>query len=214
MEVVYYIIIAFLLTRIPLVGIYVRLIYTVIHEVWHILVAKITGGKGHKIAVFQDTSGVATTSSSSWISRILTAYAGYTGASLTAMFLFYFLHTGHHGTVLVILLTVLLLAVIFWLRNGFGFIWALSLIGLLFLLLEQQWQTLHIHISYLFASIILVESIISAAHIMVISLARPRRAGDATSLQQATFIPALIWGFIFFWQSVYIGYVTLSQFIL
>ncbi|WP_226037158.1 M50 family metallopeptidase [Aquibacillus saliphilus] len=58
------------------------------------VIAKITGGRGYRIALNKDTSGHALDGTSSWISGILIAYAGYTGSSLTALLLFFLLYQG------------------------------------------------------------------------------------------------------------------------
>ena len=211
MNIIYYLIIAFVMTRIPILRVYVRLINTMIHEVCHIIVATITGGKGHKITLHRDTSGLALTSSSSWFSRVFTAYAGYTGSSLVAFLLFYLLQEGYYTVVLLVLMSVLIIATLLWVRNGFGSLWAASFLLLIWLLIDKQFDQITIHLSYLLSAVLLVESVSSALQVMLISFKQPKDAGDATALQKFTFIPALIWGILFFIQSIYIGYKIVLQ---
>ena len=62
-------------------------------------------------------------------------------------------------------------------------------------------------------SIMFVESMTSAFGIMYLSFKIPTQAGDATSLAQLTyFIPAQVWGILFFGQSLYFGWVALKNF--
>lgn len=213
-NVILYLLLAFVLTKIPVMGKYLRMVNTIIHEICHIVIATVTGGKGHRIALNRDTSGLAITSSSSWFSRIFTAYAGYTGASLTALLLFYLLHRGQYMAVLSLFLVLSIVATVLWIRNGYGLLWSGSFIVLMWLLVDNNLYELSLHISYLLASVLLVESITSAAHIMMVSIIRPKDAGDATNLQQATFIPAAIWGILFFVQAVYIGYKVIQDFVI
>ncbi|WP_186577083.1 M50 family metallopeptidase [Aquibacillus kalidii] len=212
MNLIYYMIGAIILIKTPFIGTYIRLINTITHEIWHVVIASVTGGKGHRIALNRDTSGYAITSNASWISRVLTAYAGYTGASITALLLFYLLNEGRYSAVLTLYLVIAAIASVLWIRNVFGFLWTSSFVILIWLLLNHSMDILIIHISYMLAAIILVESILSASHILRISFFEPKNAGDATNLQKATLIPAVIWGTVFFVQSVYIGYQILLWF--
>ncbi|MDC3412130.1 M50 family metallopeptidase [Aquibacillus sp. 3ASR75-11] len=206
MSPVYYIILAFLLTKLPIVGTYFRLVNTIIHEVFHVFVSKITGGKAHNIALNTDTSGHAVTSTTSWLSRVLTAYAGYTGSSLTAFGFYYLLYNEKETTVAILILAVTVLATILWVRNLFGIIWSISFTTSLGYLVYKQMDVILVNISFFLSAVLLVESIRSAIHIMVISIKRPNEAGDAKLLQRCTLIPAVVWGVVFFVQSIYVGY--------
>lgn len=49
---------------------------------------------------------------------------------------------------------------------------------------------------------VLVQSIVSAFVILKLSVTDRRNAGDATNLAKFTFIPTLVWGTLFFVQSI------------
>nr|WP_240795451.1 M50 family metallopeptidase [Aquibacillus halophilus] len=209
----YYILIAYFITKMPVIGSYFRMINTAIHECSHVVIAKLTGGKAYRIVLNRDTSGHALVGSSSWLSGIVIAYSGYTGSSLTAFMLFFLLSKGYYFVVLSVLLSILVVATIFWLRSIVGILWSVSMISLLALLLNNQLDSIIIHFSYLLASVVLLESVASAAYLMFISIKQPNQAGDATSLQKYTMIPAFAWGILFFVQSIYIGYRVFSDFV-
>ncbi|WP_138419527.1 M50 family metallopeptidase [Aquibacillus sediminis] len=213
MEVSYYLLLAFLLTKLPVIGNYLKLLNTMVHELFHVLAATLTGGKGYQIKLFADTTGQAKIHSSSWISGVLVSYAGYTGSSLMALLLFYLLHEGYYTPIIVLFFILSITTVLFWIRNWFGFLWITSFIVILWLILKYQLVSVIQHLSYLLASIILVESIVSTLHIMLISFRHPQHAGDATSLQQTTKLPAVLWGSAFFVQSSYIGYTVLQNYV-
>ncbi|MDC3416015.1 M50 family metallopeptidase [Aquibacillus salsiterrae] len=213
-DLIIYIFLAFLLCRIPLVGVYVRLINTVVHEIFHVLVAKLTGGKGYRISLQPDTSGQALVSSSSWLSTIFTAYAGYTGSSIMAFVIFYLLSENYYVAVICLFFGLLLLSALLWIRNFFGVSWALSLAAILGFLLYYEQKDIFIPLAYMIASVILIESVYSALQVMIISFRSPSQAGDAASLQKLTLIPAFLWGMLFFIQALYIGYKTIVNFVI
>ena len=77
-KIIVYILIAILLTKLPIVGKYFALINTLIHEIGHQLASMVTFGKAHKIHLFANTEGLAFSSHRFWIGRVLTTLAGYT----------------------------------------------------------------------------------------------------------------------------------------
>jgi hypothetical protein len=209
-----YFFVALFATNIPLLGIYFSLPNVLIHEISHVITAKITGGKIHSISLFDDTSGVAITSSRFWIGRVLVSYAGYTGSSLSAIALFLLLSKGYYNFIIYFFIGISVVSTLLWVRNWFGFVWSVSFIAILGFMVWKHYETIMIHTSILLSSVVLVQSVTSALVIFKLSIKNRKDAGDATNLAQATFVPAVIWGLIFFVQSIAAGTYIFKQYIL
>ncbi|QED47894.1 M50 family metallopeptidase [Cytobacillus dafuensis] len=203
--------IAIILTNIPFIGNYVRLINTVIHESGHALMALI-GGKVHKISLFMNTEGVTYTSHNGWFSGFYTGIAGYVFSSMIAFLSFWLISRKKYKPLIVILLIFIGLNLVFWVRNFYGLFWLISFGALFILLLLKGSSTFVQNCLLLIASILLVESITSSFTILLLSFTQPFYAGDATGLAKATaFIPAQVWGIFFFVQAIaflYAGFKT------
>ncbi|WP_077624627.1 M50 family metallopeptidase [Sediminibacillus massiliensis] len=213
MEAIFYFLAALILINMPVIGPYMKMLNTVIHEVSHIIAAKVTGGKGHSITLNADNSGLAEVSSPSWFGRVLTGYAGYTGSSAAALLLFYWLHIGYQAAVILFVLCLTFLSAFLWIRNLVGLLWSITFVMILGFMVYKQMFSLLWHISFLVSSIILIESIISSAYVLKISAKHPGEAGDASSLSRLTKIPAVVWGMVFFSQAIYTGYFIINNFI-
>ena len=81
---------AIVLTNIPIIGNYVSVINTVIHESGHALMA-LFGGNVHKISLFHNTEGVTYTSHSGWFGGFFTGIAGYVFSSFIAFLSLWFI---------------------------------------------------------------------------------------------------------------------------
>lgn len=214
-----YLFIAFVLSNIPLInsfikgnarvskvihtiGMVVAIANTMIHESCHALMAIITGGRIKGVSLSSDTSGLAETTSNSRIARILVSYAGYTGSSLVAVGLFYLLYLGKYEWIIYFFILLSAINWLFWVRNLFGFLWLTAFIGMMVFFLYKHYEVLLVHISILLSCMVLVQSIVSAFVILKLSVTDRRNAGDATNLAKFTFIPTLVWGTLFFVQSI------------
>lgn len=214
-----YLLIAFVLSNVPLVnsfikgnarlskvihaiGMSVAIANTMIHETCHACMAIVTGGRIRGVSLSADSSGLAETTSSSRIARILVSYAGYTGSSLVAVGLFYLLHLGKYEWIIYFFVLLSTINWLFWVRNLFGFIWLTAFIGMMIFFLYKHFEVLLLHISILLTCMVLVQSIVSALVILKYSVTDRRNAGDATNLAKSTFVPAIFWGALFFVQSI------------
>lgn len=214
-----YLFIAFVLSNIPLInsfikgntrisnfihaiGMGVAIANTMIHESCHSLMAILTGGRIKEVSLSADTSGLAETTSNSRVARILVSYAGYTGSSLVAVGLFYLLYLGKYEWIIYFFILLSTINWLFWVRNLFGFLWLTAFIGMMALFIYKHFEVLLVHISILLSSMVLVQSIISAFVILKLSVTDRKNAGDATNLAKFTFIPTLVWGTLFFIQSL------------
>lgn len=184
-----------------------------IHEVCHALAAILTFGKVHSISLHSNNEGVAVTSSSNFISRIVVSYAGYTGASGSAVGLYYLLFIERYDWVIYGFIGVTLFSALFWVRNFYGFLWSMAFVGGMSYLVWEQYSQVLIHISIFLSSIVLVQSIWTALIILKLSIKQRKEAGDTTNLAKATLIPAAVWGALFAAQSIYAGYYVYTNFL-
>lgn len=206
-----FLVLAIILTNIPIIGNYVEIINTLIHESGHALIA-LFGGKVETISLFMNTEGVTFSQQSTWIGSFCTSLAGYVFSSFMA-FLSFWLISKRKETVLIdILLGFIVLNLIFWVRNPYGLFWLVSF-GLIFLyLLIKGSPKFRNNLLLLISSIILVASVKSAYEIMLITLFRPQAAGDAGNLSALTImIPVQIWGVFFFVQAIWFCFLGLKK---
>lgn len=185
-----------------------------IHEVCHALAAVLTFGKVHSISLHSNNEGVAVTSSSNFISRIIVSYAGYTGSSLAAVGLYYLLFNGRYDWVIFGFIGVTLFSALFWVRNFYGFLWSMTFVAGMGYLVWEQYTTVLLHTSIFLSSIVLVQSIWTALIILKLSIKQRKEAGDTTNLAKSTFIPAAVWGLLFATQSIYAGYYVYTNFLI
>lgn len=212
LQVISVLILALILTQLPIVGKYFAILNTMIHESGHSLMALITGGEVRRVSLLPNTSGFALTGHTSWIGQVLTSLAGYVFASFFAFVFFWLVTRGQYKWMVYILMGFLLINLIFWVRNVYGLFWIFTFgAGFLWLLRTGHDQVVHYVLLFL-ASLILVESVTSAFEIMWISLVSPGQAGDAANLARATkIIPAPFWGILFFVQALYFALLSIKR---
>ncbi|MDE5055265.1 M50 family metallopeptidase [Niallia taxi] len=202
-----YLVIAIIITSIPILGRYVSMVATLIHEIGHGLAAILCGGRLKQIHLYANTEGVALTTHTDWFSKFITSLAGYIFTSVFGLFSIWIISIGATKLLILIYLCFLVLTLLLWIRNFYGFIWIVSFSGLFLLLLIYADKFYIEHVLQLITCIILTESLKSAFIIMYLSFKQPQEAGDATSLKQITkLIPSFIWGLLFFVQSLYFGW--------
>jgi hypothetical protein len=206
-----FIVLAFLLVNMPIIGNYISIINTVIHETGHAFVA-LFGGQVESISLFMNSDGVTYGTESIWIINFFTSIAGYVVSSFMAILSFWLIRKRQYTFLIDILLGFILLNLIFWVRNPYGMFWLVSF-GIIFLaLLIKGSKTLINNLLLFIASVLLIESVGSAYDILIISLMHPQSAGDATNLSNLTVIlPAQAWGMFFFAQSLWFCFWGLKQ---
>lgn len=206
-----YLIVAYFISNVPFLGRYLAIFNTLIHESGHAIAALLLNGKVYSIKLFSNTAGEALTGQRGWVSSVIISYSGYTFSSITAYACFMLLHKGYIRFILYSLLLIALLNLILWIRNIYGAIWLVSFIALCGWTLQSGSSSLQTNLAYFLSSVLLTQSVSSALQIFMLSIVRRRSAGDATSLANYTKIPAIIWGFLFFAQAVYIAYLAIFQ---
>jgi hypothetical protein len=204
------IIIALVLTRLPFIGKFVRVVNTMIHESGHAIFALLTSGSIVKLDLFQDTSGAAKTQSKYYLGKVLVSLAGYVFASASAFFLFYLLKKEMYDFVLYILGGFAIINLIFWVRNSYGIFWLISFIAIIGGVIYYKNPTATFATAVLFSAISAIEALVSAGVILYISINASQQAGDAKNLKEYTYIPAVIWGLFFFAQASYFFLLTLN----
>jgi hypothetical protein len=206
-----FIVIAFLLVQLPVVGDYVRVLNTVIHESGHALIA-LLGGHIEKIALLSNSEGITYGHETGKIEGIFCSMAGYICSSLMGFISFWLIRKKKYTLLIDILLGILFLNLILWVRNPFGMIWIVSFAFGFLLLLTKGKQNVINHFLLLLASILLVDSIKSSFEIFEISIIHPKFAGDAANLSTlTTFIPTQAWGFFFLVQALLFPILSLKK---
>jgi len=196
-------VIAVILIHVPIIGNYVKIINTLIHETGHAIIA-LFGGRVETISLFMNSEGATISNQSTWMGSFFTSLAGYTFASFMAFLSFWLLRRKKENMLIDILLAFIFLNLIFWVRNPYGIFWLCSFAAAFLLLLIKGSTRIRNHVLLLIAAIILVDSVQSAYEILFISVIQPQAAGDAANLARITgFLPASFWGLFFFLQAVW-----------
>ncbi|MEH7481630.1 M50 family metallopeptidase [Neobacillus drentensis] len=201
----------------PIIRVYLAHFHNLVHLV---ISACVEGGKIH---LHRDGSGQTTGNHTSPFKKALISYAGYTGASVAAIGLFYLVSKGHYHLVIYLYLGLTVLALLLWIRNAFGVIWGLSIAVLLALPVYFRYETVLpvnvnfemvlVHMSIFLASILFVQSIIGAVQVCkqaFMSRSNPKRKA---ALVQTKLVPAVVLGLTLAGQTACVGYVLVQNFI-
>lgn len=209
-----YLLLAYLVTLVPVVGKYFSVLNTLFHEVGHGIFALLFRGNIRSISLFANTEGEIVTSSPFWLGRVVTSLAGYPFSSFTAFLCFYFIDKNLVEYVLYGFITITTFSLLLWIRNLYGLIWSISFIALCGYLIWNGNRSIQTHFTFFLSAIILTQSVATAFAILKLSLVHPKQAGDATNLANETYIPAFIWGMVFFGQSLYVAYMIFKNYIM
>lgn len=209
-----YFVIAFILLHIPVIGKYIAIIHTLIHEIGHALMAMLTGGRVQSIKLFANTSGEAW-SRNTKLGQIPTTLAGYPFASMVSLVLLYYLDQQNYTVIMAIISIFVTVSFVFWIRNLYGLVWVMSFMYMLYRTLTASNPVYITHIITLLVCIIYIEAVEKALTILILSIKQPGNAGDATILKRATLIiPAPVWGLLFFLQAIIIAGYGIYQYVL
>lgn len=202
-----YLLIAFAVTRIPFVRVYFSVFNTLLHEIIRII---IDGGITNKIKLHKDGPGRDENNENSRFKNTMIIYAGYTGASLAAIGLFYLVSNQNYHIILYLFIGLLAVSILLWIRNFGGILWAISFLVLLALPLYFRQDLAIMHISIFLSSLILIQSIINGIQVCRRSLfeRNPDRSGI---LSRVKVIPAMMLGIVLFGQSLYAGYFIIQN---
>lgn len=198
---------AFLFSRVPCAGIFLRTLNTLFHEVGHAIAAHLTSGKVLRIDLFSDTSGSTITQSGSKREQVLVALAGYFFASFVFVLFLLLIRLRVETILNILIVATFALSLVYYVRNTFGIIWLLLMLALYFALyyLVPHYSWIAV---YVFAGILWWESVYSSLVIFLLALRDSAAAGDATNLARLTGLPAFFWGLVFLAQAVFFSYIA------
>lgn len=199
-------VVTLIVTRIPLIGKYFRVVDTMIHEMAHALMAVFTSGKVMSINLFADTSGSTVTKSSNKFGMVLVSLAGYPVSSLAALLMMYLIKTGNYLFIIFILVSIAIIGMMLFIRNGYGLLWAGTFSVLNFLVIYFDNKFVIQSLSIFYSLIILTDSVIAPLYLLVLSFTQPAKAGDAANLKKASHIPAVVWALLFSTIALFCGY--------
>ncbi|MDR2410871.1 MAG: M50 family metallopeptidase [Bacteroidales bacterium] len=192
---------------IPVVGKYIRVLETMIHESGHVLMALLTGAKISKINLFSDTSGETHIMGAGKIKTMLIAWVGYPFSSAMAWLSFWAIQSNYKQIFIIILCVLTCVFLIAYIRNGFGIFWAISFILANGYLLYKKKTVIIEILASIYADILFLSSLFSCFIILYLAFKSPNKAGDATLISKITHIPPQIIAIIFV---VLCGIISLS----
>jgi hypothetical protein len=185
------------LTRLIPFSSFFRNVDTLVHEFGHAIVTLLLSGHVMYIELYVDHSGVTYSSVTRSWSLIPIALAGYMTASLFAWFLFRMQAQGRQRLGLQIMTVIAVLALVLFVRNGYGMGWLGGFIALNIVMLAFAPKWLHNGYYLLIAFLSLEESVFGPFSLTLMAWANPRAAGDATNLALHSPIPAVGWSIFF-----------------
>ncbi|RKD75548.1 peptidase M50B-like protein [Sinobaca qinghaiensis] len=188
------------LLRVPILGSFLALFHTLVHENGHVAAAKWTGGKAHSVSLFYNQSGLALTSHQGKGGAVLTIAAGYVFASAVSVVYIYALMMQWYTPMMIVLCILLLYNIMFLVKNIVGILWLGSVFLLIGVLYANQAYEASVYVLYIIGSTLLVQAFLSSLYVWKMSRFHAAASGDAALLEKATGIPAVFWGFIFFGQ--------------
>jgi Peptidase M50B-like len=171
-----------------------HMLSTIVHEVGHVTVSLIAGGKGHKIVIDSPFSGVTYSPKAPWLATIARIAAGYAAPPLAGLGIAALLDRGHAHTVLI--LTAALMVLVF--PVSFGVLSKASVGAVGFATFAamywgsagvQQW------VAYTEAWLLLLCETVGLWALIVIRRngSHGRLVDDAAALARKTLIPAPVW---------------------
>jgi hypothetical protein len=199
-------------TRLPFIGKFFRVVNTLIHESGHAIMALFLSGKVHRIDLLSDTSGSVLTATKNGFSRFLVSLAGYPSSALFAYLCFYFIEQKADNYVVYILIGISVLNLVFYVRNAYGIFWLISFITIAVLVIYANDAMLMYAFSLLCSFIVLTDAVISGINLLLIAIKTPKTAGDAKNLNESTHLPVVFWALILLGFSVFFAYKTIWVF--
>ncbi|MBB6730949.1 M50 family metallopeptidase [Cohnella zeiphila] len=192
-----YLVVSVFLTRLIPFSSFFRNVDTMVHEFSHAVVTLLLSGQVLRIELHADHSGVTYSRLANSWSQLPVALAGYIGASVFSMLLFYLYYRGRLKTGLGLVSVIAILSLVLFVHSGFGFTWLLVFAALNSLAWRFASGVILRVYYLLLAFLTLEESAIGPFSLALYALQDSSRAGDATGLERATGMPALVWALLF-----------------
>lgn len=189
--------VAALLTRFIPYSSFFRNVDTLVHEFGHALMTLVLSGDVQYIHLFADHSGITySTVTNAW-RLIPISLSGYIVSALFAWLLFVLYRRQYMTAGLVAVTMVAIVSLVFFVRNEYGIFWCVGFIILNAAIYMAPWEWLKRGYYLLISFILMVDSVISAITLLLVSVQQPYQAGDAANLYQATGIPSVLWALLF-----------------
>lgn len=205
-------VLAIVVTRIPVIGKFFSGLDTLIHEVGHALMALIVQGEVLSIELFSDTSGVAVTRTNNKLKQFLVSIAGYPFSSAMSVLFFYMIKQGYEQALLVLFASLAVITLILWIRNWYGFFWLVIFITILTITFFYAEPLIRFAICVFFAAMMMFDSVVKSFIVLYLSIRYSKQSGDAYNLKQVTYLPAFFWGLLFVAFSLFCSYFILMMF--
>ena len=186
----------------------IQYLNTHIHELCHAIVGAVTGGEVYNIVVRQDGSGVTPILGGS---LLLTASAGYCGASIVGALMIFFARTAKGArAVMVTLGGMLLFSLVFWVRGDLvGILSAIFWIGALLIGARKLNDS---NSTFLIQFLGATQCLASLQSFLVLVHASVQHVdSDAQNMAAASGIPAMFWALSWFGFSVVLMGLTLRS---
>ncbi|TLU67645.1 M50 family metallopeptidase [Thalassotalea litorea] len=197
------VLVAILLSQIPVVNIPFQWLESFFHEISHGLAAMLTGGRIIRIQLFANGAGLCTSAGGN---SIVTAFSGYAGAVFFGMLMY--LGTGAHrqGAKIIstMLIVLILLTCVLWVKDILTAFICFVLGAIFVLKLTYSRATWLAPILKIIALIVMLNALQSPWYLW----STPQK-NDAYSLAQLTYIPAFVWILIWLtmaiWALLFLG---------
>jgi len=206
------VILSLILSRVPVIGRFIKCINTLIHESGHAFAALITSGTVLKVELFSDTSGAATILSNSWWAKICVSLTGYIFSSAMSFALLYLLKHNYFSLILYFLVSLAAFNLIFWVRNLYGIIWILIFVAICGGVLYLNISNLTLVWLIIICTIVFSDALLSTFELLYISIFQSKKSSDALNLSKITWIPAFIWALFFVAQAGIFSYYSIKLF--
>lgn len=203
---------AFVLLRIPRLNSYLRTINTLLHESGHALVAILMSGEAMEIKLNSNTSGSALTRTKSKAKAFWVSFAGYPIAALGSMLLMALAHHKDYRTGFVILFSIAIINLIAFVRNSYGIFWLITFSLILFLINAFLAPPIALVLFRFIVLITFIEGVTSTFTIVLLGLTKRKKAGDITTMEKLSGIPASVLALIMAFVIGSITYITISRF--
>jgi hypothetical protein len=170
---------------------------TLIHEFGHAVVTLALSGRVMEIALYSNQSGVTRSVVSNGWSMLPIGLAGYMTASLFTWYLFASYSKGKQRSGLIAITIIAAVALMLFVRNGYGIIWLIGFIGINVVVLMFAGKGISRFYYLLIAFLSLEESVFGPIWLNVAAVTSQGKAGDASLLSNTTSVPAIVWSFWF-----------------
>ncbi|WP_040207496.1 M50 family metallopeptidase [Neobacillus jeddahensis] len=205
LPIIVYLAAALVITRIPFVGTYLSLCYTLLHEVVRALIG---GRKRIRLIKHEEGEVIEKTST---LKHDLISYLSYTVASLAAIGLFYLVSIHRYEWILYLLSGLIAVALVCWLRHFLEFVWALTFIALLVTPIYFGYDLAIKPTAIFLGSYMLVQSVLTALSLCKESFATRKNKGIAAKVK---WVPSMMLGLVLLGQTLYASYYVVGNFVL